>query len=88
MRKKRHDDEKEVQEEVSVVPLPRYKPGQVVYYWWADSKEYWVGVIRCIRYPTFMDRVMDTHRYEIEPEGVSLTARVPRVLVPQYDIRP
>ncbi len=35
-----------------------------------------------------MDRVMETHRYEIEPEGVSRTTRVPCVLVPQCDIRP
>jgi hypothetical protein len=88
VRKEHHDDEKQVHEEVYVVSLPRYKPGQIVYYWYTESQEYWVGVIRCVRYPTFMDRGMESYRYEIEPEGVSLTTRVPCVLVPQCDIRP
>jgi hypothetical protein len=87
-KKEYYDDNMEIQEEASVVPLPRYKPGQVVYYWGEKSQEYWVGVIRVVRYPTFMDRVRETHRYEIEPEGESSTNRVPCVLVLQRDIRP
>jgi hypothetical protein len=88
VKKEYHDDDKKVQEEASVVPLPRYKPGQIVYYWCTKSQQYWVGVIRCVRYPTFTDRVMETHRYEIEPEGESSTNRLPCVLVLQRDIRP
>jgi hypothetical protein len=60
------------------VSLPRYKPA---------SQEHWVGVIRCVRYPTLKDRMIRSHRYEIEPEGESLTVREPCVLVHQCDLR-
>jgi hypothetical protein len=69
-------------------PLPQYKHGEIVYYWSAESKEYWVGVIRGLKYPTCKDEKITTYRYEIEPEGVSLTTNVPSVLILQRDVRP
>ena len=87
-RKEHRHEDKTGQDDVTMEPLPRYKHGEIVYYWSAESKEYWVGVIRGLKYPTCKDEKITTYRYEIEPEGVSLTTNVPSVLILQRDVRP
>jgi hypothetical protein len=87
--KKGHQaDDTMSKDDVTMAPSPQYKQGEIVYYWSAEKTEYWVGVIRSIRYPTCEDEKIMNYQYEIEPEGVSLTTSVPSVLILQRDVRP
>jgi len=87
-KREQRDNDTKSQEGLIMTPSPRYNQGEIVYYWSAEKKEYWVGVIRRLRYPTCKNEKITTYRYEIEPEGVSLTTSVPCVLIPQRDVRP